>query len=75
MKEKIHIILCAFEALSGTVSIIPYTVLGKISCKTITVRIYKSVFPKELFEGILFKTANNIWMSGKNNLSSLGACR
>jgi hypothetical protein len=71
MKEKIHNILCVFTALFGTVSIIPDTV----SCKTITVRIYKSVFPRELFEGILFKDANNIWWLGKNNLFSLGACR
>jgi hypothetical protein len=39
---------------------------------TITVRIRKSVFPKELFERILFKAANNIWLLGKNNFDWLG---
>ncbi|MDR0420840.1 MAG: hypothetical protein LBH30_05240, partial [Prevotellaceae bacterium] len=67
---------CAFKALSGTVSIIPVIVFfSKISCKTITFRVYKSVVPKELFERILFKDANNIWWLGKNNFTSLGACR
>jgi hypothetical protein len=73
--KKIHIIFCAFIALFSIASIIPDIVFFcKIPCKTVTVRIHKFVFPKELFERILFKAANSIWMLGKNNLSRLGAC-
>jgi hypothetical protein len=47
VKKTIHIIHCAFKALSGTVSIIPETVfLSKISCKAVIFSVYKSVFPR-----------------------------
>jgi hypothetical protein len=76
MKKMTHIINCAFKALFGTVSIIQATAFFSIiSCSKVTFRVYKSVFPKELFEGILSKDANNIWLLGKNNLDSFGACR
>jgi hypothetical protein len=77
MVKKINNVLGALAALTGITSIIQGAVFSyKISSKTIiTLRIRKSVFPKELFERILFNAANDIWLLGKNNIICFGACR
>jgi hypothetical protein len=75
--EKRHTILCALTALFG---MIPKSGKSasfcKISSKTITARVCsKFVVPKRFYGmSLLKKDVNNIWVLGKNNFDSLGAC-
>jgi hypothetical protein len=76
--EKRHTILSALTAFFGVIPMVGKSAsFCRISSKTITARACsKSVVPKRFYGmSLLKKDANYIWVLGKNNFDSLGACR